>query len=158
LFKPKWSDRTETEIIEALVEVRGEHYREKIVNRIDAMNNAFEEARVSGWEPFVSQMTLPDPDDRHVVASALVARADVIVTRNLDDFPEKVLHDLELGAISPDQFLLDLLDLSPSIVLAVLREQAEHMRHPDTTIHDLLGHLSAGGAPDFSEEVRRLLD
>lgn len=61
------------------------------------MNGAFEDACVTGWEPLVSTVTLPDPDDRHVVAVALRGRADAIVTANLADYPPDVLDRLGIG-------------------------------------------------------------
>ena len=36
-------------------------------------------------------LVLPDPDDRHVLAASIVGRCDVIVTQNLQDFPEAVI-------------------------------------------------------------------
>ncbi|WP_052711229.1 PIN domain-containing protein [Pseudofrankia sp. DC12] len=55
------------------------------------MQTAFPDAVVTGWEPLVPTVGLPDPDDRHVVAAARAGRADVIVTDNLADFPLSAL-------------------------------------------------------------------
>ncbi len=46
---------------------------------------------VDGWEPLVDGLTLPDPNDRHVLAAAIHAGAQVIVTTNLKDFPAEEL-------------------------------------------------------------------
>jgi hypothetical protein len=43
---------------------------------------------VSGYEARIPQLSLPDTDDRHVLAAAIEAGATVIVTFNLSDFPD----------------------------------------------------------------------
>ena len=78
------------------------------------MDEAFDDARVEGWEPLEGAIGLPDRDDRHVVAAALRGRADAIITENVKDFPEEVLGPLGLEAIRLDDFLLDQYDLDPS--------------------------------------------
>ena len=58
----------------------------------------------------------PDPADRHVAEAALAAGAGVIVTANLRDFPRRVLAELDLTAVHPDAFLLDLYRRDPDAV------------------------------------------
>jgi hypothetical protein len=70
------------------------------------MNEAFEDACLDGSEDFEAAISLPDPDDRHVVASALLGRADAIVTANVSDYPVDVLEPLGIELIHPDAFLL----------------------------------------------------
>ncbi len=82
-------------------------------------------------------LTLPDADDPHVAAAAMRGRADAIVTANIWDFPDAALAPLGSAVDSPADSLLDQLDLAPRVVLDVLREQAEHMRHPPLTPTDL---------------------
>lgn len=49
-------------------------------------------------------MSLPDPDDRHVLAAAIRCRADVIVTMNLRDFPSEGLAAFGMEAQHPDEY------------------------------------------------------
>jgi hypothetical protein len=59
--------------------------------------------------------------------------------------------------VSPDEFLLDQLDLAPRIVLDVLREQAAHTRRPPLTPTDLLARLARAGLPAFADEADRMI-
>ncbi len=77
----------------------------------------------------------------------------MIVTNNLKDF--KHLPPT-IEAHSPDDFLLDLLDLDSAQMLTLLREQAAALRNPPKTLEDLLEGLSRS-APKFIEKVREEL-
>ena len=70
------------------------------------MTRAFDDALVTDWEPLEGTYGLPDPDDEHVVAAAVVGRAEVIVTSNLSDFPGGLLPE-NVRAISPQEFVND---------------------------------------------------
>jgi hypothetical protein len=54
---------------------------------ISQMTTAFDDALIENWEPHDGTFNLPDPNDEHVVAAALVGGAGAIVTNNLKDFP-----------------------------------------------------------------------
>ncbi len=65
----------------------------------DAMDERAQDAVVTGYEALIATpLMLPDPDDRHVLAAAIVGRADVIVTRNLRDFPDAALAPYAIEA------------------------------------------------------------
>jgi hypothetical protein len=62
-----------------------------------------------------------------------------------------------LDILSPDDFLLDLLDLAPNLVLTTLASQVEGYRTEPTTIDGLMVALTRSGAPGFADEIRRRL-
>ena len=87
-----------------------------------------------------------------VVAAALQAHAQVIVTSNLKHFPARALPS-GIEAQSPDEFLINLFDLAPPTMLALLREQAAALRKPPMTWEELLNRLEKL-APEFVQLVR----
>lgn len=91
-----------------------------------------------------------DANDRHVVAAALVGRADVIVTFNLKDFVADQLPG-DLFSQAPDEFLLDILDLYPMPVLDALEEVTLRTgrKGPRWTLEDLLVRLEREGCRRF---------
>jgi len=70
LYRPLWSDRIFAEAAEAAVEIHPDIPPRQIAKRFATMDETFEDARVDGWENLEQTVTLPDPDDRHVVAVA----------------------------------------------------------------------------------------
>ena len=152
-----WSQRILLEAQDAIEEIRPDIPKERIAKRFAAMNQAFEDALVSGWEALEPPNALPDPNDRHVVSAALAGRADGIITMNLRDFPGRALEPFGLEVIHPDDFLMDQLDLVPGVVLDVLQEQSEHARNPQLNLVDLVARLARAGVPNFADEIRRHL-
>jgi PIN domain-containing protein len=154
LYRPLWSDRILTEAQDAIEKV---HPGTDVTRRFADMREAFDDALVTGWEGLEATISLPDEDDRRIVAAEIRGGAQAVVTANLTDFPASALSPLGLEAIHPDAFLLDQLDLSPATVVQVIREQAAHTRKPALAAQDLAIQLGRAGVPAFAEEVLRLI-
>ena len=150
-FRPLWSDRVIEEALRALEQIHPNIDRSRFLSRFRSMDEAFEDARVEGWESLERSIELPDPDDRHVVAAALRGKADAIVTENVKDFPAAVLGALGLEAIRLDNFLLDQYDLNPLATRRIVAEQAATMTQPPVEVNALFSMLSRGGAPRFAK-------
>jgi predicted nucleic acid-binding protein len=80
MYRPVWSERILEEAKRAIARLHPELSAAQIDHRFGSMNKAFEDASVSGWVSLEGSIVLPDEDDRHVVACALAAGADAIVT------------------------------------------------------------------------------
>ena len=150
LYRPLWSDRVIDEMVDAIAMIHPELASGPARSRADAMQAAFEDACVTDWEELAAGISLPDPDDRHVVAAALQGRADMIVTANVRDFPSEILDSMGLEAQHPDEFLLNQLDLEPDLTIATLHRQAAATRRPAITTKALLDHLARCGVPGFA--------
>lgn len=153
LFRPAWSEAVLEGVRRAFVRVHPNLGAERIAARVAAADRAFPEARVRGYEPIVDALTLPDPDDRHVIAAAVTAHADAIITANLRDFPGTALQPFGLHVVHPDDFLLDLLDLDPTLLTRIITEQADATRAPHLTPADVLASLRRAGVPRFASAI-----
>ena len=91
---------------------------------------------MTGYEPIIEGLKLPDPDDRHVLAAAIRVGAAAIVTMNLKDFP-KGAGRIRVFAIHPDDFILDLADLEPPILERVAKEQRASLLNPPLSAEGL---------------------
>jgi hypothetical protein len=116
---------------------------------MNAVRRAFPDSAATGYHALIPAMT-NDAKDRHVLAAAVVSGAQVIVTRNLRDFPVDSLAPYDIEAQSPDTFLTHLLDLDPGRVLRTITEQAEVMTRPTMTAAAIVSRL-AGHAPRFAQ-------
>lgn len=107
------------------------------------MKAVLPEAEVSGFEHRIPGITLPDPNDRHVLAAALEAGASVIVTHNLRHFPPAALAPHDLRAEAPDAFLTALHLTQPALVGAVVEAARRNLR------------LTTPSARDYRDALRR---
>lgn len=126
-YRPLWSERILAEVREVVLRVHPDLAPERIERRLQAMNAAFEDATVTGWEPLAAGLDLPDPDDRHVLAAGIAGGAQALVTFNLKDFPDAAVASTSVEPRHPDEFLLDQLDLAPAGAVQVLQDQAADM-------------------------------
>ncbi|PRI11476.1 PIN domain-containing protein [Leucobacter massiliensis] len=119
LVQPKWTEQILDEVFRNLRENRPDLEATRLNRTRRLMNDAIRDASVSGYEPLLAGLELPDPDDRHVLAAALHARASTIVTRNLRDFPENHLRPWGVTAQHPDDFLCELHSDHPDALGAI---------------------------------------
>jgi predicted nucleic acid-binding protein len=152
LFRVLWSEETLEEVSRTLRKMG--RTEEQAVRRIHVMQQAFPEASVSfPISLFDSIPEIPDLNDRHVIAAAIHAHANVIVTLNLRDFPEEVLEPFGIEVRSPDAFLSNQYRLNPDRIVEVIETQASRIRTSQSHILERL----EGGLPDFVDLVRRHL-
>jgi hypothetical protein len=77
-------------------------------------------ARVRVPEGLERRLWSPDPDDVHVLAAAVAASADAILTMNAKDFPRGLLAEEGLLRLDPDQFLRGLAEQAPEAMARVV--------------------------------------
>lgn len=90
---------------------------------IAQMREHFSDSIVQGWEGLDGTFGLPDPYDEHVVATAVVGGAEVIVTENLRDFPAELLP-AGIEVLKAAEFARNTVDLSPRGAIAAVDEIA----------------------------------
>jgi len=149
LYRPFWSEETLVELRRTLLKFG--MTEEKTNYRIRTMQREFPEASVVVSQQLVRAIAeLPDPSDRHVVAAAILAKADVIVTGNLKHFPKEMPAPYHLLAQSPDEFLQHQYHLNPVVMLEKLDNQASAIGR---SRQDILVKLEVP-APLFAKAVR----
>lgn len=91
------------------------------------------------------------PKDRHVLAVAVQAQADQVVTWNIRDF--RGAEWLGLRAVTPDAFLARLWDEQPATMTAVVALRASLGSAP-VTVAELLTRCESIGLREFAARVR----
>jgi len=145
LYRAKWSAAVHDEWINALLRTRADLTREKLERTRDMMNAHVRDALVTDFEDMIGILTLPDPNDRHVLAAAIKGRADLIVTGNLKDFPAAALGRWGVEAQHPDEFLTNQFHLSPPVFLKAVRTVRLRLKSPPKSVEEYLDTLRAQG-------------
>jgi predicted nucleic acid-binding protein len=157
LFQALWSPHVHDEWIRAVLRDRPDLSADRLHRVRWAMDKQAEDSLVTGYESLIGALTLPDPDDRHVLAAAIVGGADVIVTRNLEDFPAESLAPYEIEVRHPDEFVRHLIDLAPALVVRAVREQQSRLVNPPVSTGELLAQFERVGLVETVVELRHLI-
>jgi predicted nucleic acid-binding protein len=145
-FRAKWTDRIHAEWINAVARARPELDRARLKRVAALMNAAVSDCLVTGFESLEAGLTsLPDPDDRHVLAAAIHSGAQEIVTFNLRDFPAAVLRPYGVRAVHPDEFVEHLLDLNSEIVCEAVRRIRRRLANPPSTAEEMIANYERSG-------------
>jgi predicted nucleic acid-binding protein len=126
--------------------------------RIASMRGAFPEAEVAeeGGQVF-TVLERVHPKDQHVVATALVAQANVIVTRNPKDFAVEDLEAVGLLVQGPDEFLLHQVTQNPVAVCNAVGAVIGRLLTSKPTIEEYLAFIE-GRFPLFAAALRQHKD
>jgi len=137
-FHARWTARIHDEWTRNLLARRMDVDAAKLALTVELMNGAIEDAVIENYEYLITTLDLPDPDDRHVLAAAIVGHADAIVTYNLKDFPAEVvgLHDIEV--LHPDDFLVFQYDLNNIAFVKTIKEIREGLKNPPLAAAELI--------------------
>ncbi len=124
MYRPLWSDQILAEMTKAL-ESKLHRSSEQVAWRRQQMKEAFPEAMVTVPYALLKAVEcIPDKDDRHVLAAAIMAHASIIVTQNTRHFPKDCCEKYGVRRQTPDDFLIDQYRHSPQLVLDKLDDQA----------------------------------
>jgi predicted nucleic acid-binding protein len=159
LFSAKWTVAIEDEWL-AVAERRHPGFSGRFTTRRDAMRDAVLdwEVNAEGWKALAPSLTLPDPNDVHVLAAAIAGHADCIVTTNLKDFPASILEVYGLVALHPDDFIVAQLDLDLYSALGALKAMRARKRNPTYSAEEFAAAMERNGLVATAERLRRAVD
>lgn len=158
IFKAKWTADIHREWIEALLRNEPARDRAALERTRDLMDRATRDSLVEGYRALIPALTLPDADDRHVLAAAIVGRCDVIVTQNLADFPAEALDPFGIDVQHPDQFLVNHLHLAPGLFCACVRKVRARLKNPPYGVEAYLATLTQVGLVATAGELGGFAD
>lgn len=160
LFRARWTEAIHEEWMRHVRQDYPDITQEQVERIRDLMNSHVRDCLVTGYEGLTPTLTLPDPDDRHVLAAAIRAGADVIVTSNLTDFPAEALTPHGITAQHPDEFITHLLEQAPAVVCEAARKQRQSLKKPPKTVEEYLQALerqrlsrTVAGLRSFAESI-----
>ena len=154
MFKVKWSKMIQEEWLRNLLKNRDDLKKEQLNQTIEAMNSAFPDADVEGFEDLIASIKLPDKDDRHVVACAIKCNADAIITFNIKDFPSKKLSKYDIEIQKPDRLISNLIDVNPYMASKAFNKMVKRLKNPKKTKIEVLTTLETCGLKESIDKLK----
>lgn len=127
LFRPVWSADILQEWRRSVQRRHSDISDEKLDQMQAMMCEQFPDALVEGYEAIAHVLDLPDPDDRHVLAAAIVGKCQGIITANLKHFPPDKVAPYQMEIIHPDDFIVNIIDIDRTKALTACRHHREAM-------------------------------
>lgn len=156
LYKPKWTNEIQDEWIRKVLLNRPDLKKPQLEKTRIAMDSAFPDATITNYESLIKGLSLPDKNDRHVLAAAIRVKADVIVTANLKDFPPAYLKTFDIDVQHPDEFITNLINLDKTKSLEALDNQVKRLKNPPKTMDEVLAILEKCGLSNSVSILRTL--
>jgi predicted nucleic acid-binding protein len=154
MFRARWSDAIHEEWISSLLKNRDDLTREKLERTRRLMNESVPGCLVRNFEHFIDGIGLNDRNDRHVVAAAIRAGAELIITFNLKHFPDSSLERYNLSAQHPDDFIADLIDLNYECVVKTAAQHRHQLVNPHKNAKEYIDTLFRHGLTQTAAALR----
>ncbi|NRR29921.1 PIN domain-containing protein [Oxalobacteraceae bacterium] len=158
VFGARWTSRIQAEWVRSLIAKRPDLDPQKLQHTIALMNSAVENCLIESYEFLIDSLVLPDQNDRHVLAAAIVGHADAIVTFNLKDFPQAMVGERGIEVLHPDDFLVAQYDLDPIRFLGIAKSVRKRLKHPPKSAKELIATYEAQGLPQISKLLTAATD
>ncbi len=145
VFAARWTHKIHDEWIRNVLANRPDLSPKQLQRTRELMDSHVRDCLVSGYEPLIEGLTLPDLDDRHVLAAAIQCGAQIIITFNLKALPQTALEPYGIEAQHPDVFIEHLLSFDITTVCNVVQRHRVALINPPKTINEYLCTLKACG-------------
>ena len=155
LFRVRWTERIHSEWLSALLRERRGFDRAKLERTRALMNRAAPDCLIVGYEALASTLRLPDPNDTHVLAAAIVGECDTIVTENAADFPGEIVARHGIVMSSPDNFLIRHLESASAEFCEAAKTIRGRLRNPPLTVEQYLANLGRSGLVETASALQR---
>lgn len=143
IFQARWTNEIHAEWIRNVLKMRPDLTEKQLTRTKDLMNRHVRDCLVENYEHLIDRLSLPDKNDRHVLAAAIQTKAEIILTFNLRDFPGEVLEKFNLKAVAPDKLLSELFDANAENFNLAFERQLASLKNPPKTAEELLQILEA---------------
>lgn len=145
LLRPVWSRDVLAEWRRSLLRRHEDMTEDKCDRLEEIFTSQFPDALVEGYEPFIDAVQLPDPNDRHVLAAAIVGRCNGIITCNLKHFPPEETNKFGIEIVHPDDFIVNIIDLDENKAIGACKRHREAMVQTKPTVDQYLERFEVAG-------------
>lgn len=157
LFRAKWTNHIHDEWIRNVLQDRPDLTLTQLTRTRQLMDEHVLDSLVEDYEHRIEKLSLPDPDDRHVLAAAIESKSNLIVTFNVKDFPTNILKPYGIAAINPDDFILDQIELNAELVVKTIISQQESLKNPAYTWEEFYLIMTNQGLTKAISQIRKLI-
>ncbi|MEM9055647.1 MAG: PIN domain-containing protein [Pseudomonadota bacterium] len=157
LFRARFTEEIIDEWTRSLIRNKPE-LEQSVLEQAAVVRDVFGECFVTGHEPLICGLQLPDPNDRHVLAAAIKCSAQIIVTENLKDFPSEVLEEHDIEVSGADDVLTNTYDLFPIEGAKALKTVRQRYNNPPYNPSEFLMDLTKSGLPKLAATARSAIE
>jgi hypothetical protein len=158
VIRARWTEHIHEEWMRSVLADRPDLTQAQLERTRALMDAAVQDCLIRDYEHRMEELELPDPEDRHVLAAAIVGGVQRILTFNTKDFPAAVVAPFGNDVQDPDSFVLELLEAQREGLLEALRQQRSALRKPPLGAEQLLAALGKAGLARSARELERQLD
>lgn len=153
LLRLRWSKQILLEVEHSILRRRPDLSPTQLRRTFALMNKACPYALTESNTDLIGNNTLPDPNDNHILASAIQSDSKTILTFNLKDFPSTILRAYGIKAAHPDDWLIALHQSKSIEVKSSTEKCRARLLAPELSQKEYKAELKRAGLPRLSTRI-----